>query len=517
MGVIETALVNAPDASGVLTPEALDFAASLEREFRGRREELLLERAARQERIAAGELPDFLASTRDVREGDWKVAPVPADLQDRRVEITGPAGDRKMVINAFNSGARIYMADFEDANSPTWENVVGGQQNLTDAIERTISLEQGEKRYALADEVAVLLVRPRGWHLQERHVEVDGKHVSAGLFDFGVYFHRNAERLLERGSGPYFYLPKLESHLEARLWNDVFCFAQDCLGLPRGTIKATVLIETVLAAFEMEEILYELRDHSAGLNAGRWDYIFSVIKKFRERPEFVLPDRAQVTMTVPFMRAYTELLVRTCHGRGAHAIGGMAAFIPSRRDPEVNAIALARVHEDKEREARDGFDGTWVAHPDLVPVAMEEFDAVLADRPNQLERLREDVRTQATDLLAVSETPGEITEAGVRANVSVGIRYIAAWLQGVGAAAIDNLMEDAATAEISRSQVWQWIRHGRVERAEVERIILEVMAELPDDAVHREAREVFEKVALHEVFVDFLTLTAYAQLVRDET
>ncbi len=508
--------VSAPDEAGVLTPEALDLVVALEREFADRREELLLARAARQERIEAGELPTFLESTREIREGDWRVAPAPADLQDRRVEITGPAGDRKMVINAFNSGARIYMADFEDANSPTWENVVGGQQNLTDAIERTISLEQGEKSYALNDEVAVLLVRPRGWHLQERHVEVDGSHVSAGLFDFGVYLHRNAERLLASGSGPYFYLPKLESHLEARLWNDVFCFAQDRLGLPRGTIKATVLIETILAAFEMDEILYELREHSAGLNAGRWDYIFSVIKKFRDRPEFVLPDRAQVTMTVPFMRAYTELLVKTCHRRGAHAIGGMAAFIPSRRDPEVNAIALARVREDKARESGDGFDGTWVAHPDLVPVAMAEFDAVLGERPNQVERLREDVSTEASDLLAVAATPGEITEAGVRANVSVGIRYIAAWLQGVGAAAIDNLMEDAATAEISRSQIWQWIRHGRVERADVERIIREVMAELPDEPVYREAEDVFEKVALNDVFVDFLTLTAYAQLIRDE-
>jgi malate synthase len=322
--------------------------------------------------------------------------------------------------------------------------------------------------------------------------------------------------LLERGTGPYFYLPKLESHLEARLWNDVFCFAQDHIGIPRGTIKATVLIETILAAFEMDEILYELRDHSAGLNAGRWDYIFSVIKKFRDRPEFVLPDRVQVTMTVPFMRAYTELLVRTCHSRGAHAIGGMAAFIPSRRDPEVNENALARVREDKARESGDGFDGTWVAHPDLVPVAMAEFDAVLGDRPNQLERLREDVTTEAADLLDVAATPGEITEAGVRANVSVGIRYIAAWLQGVGAAAIDNLMEDAATAEISRSQIWQWIHHGRVERAAVERIIGEVMAELPDESVYFEACEVFEKVALREVFVDFLTLTAYAQLLGDE-
>jgi malate synthase len=513
LSAIATAVVNAPDEAGVLTPEALDLVVALHREFAGRREELLLARAERQERIAAGELPTFLESTSSVRGGDWRVAPAPADLQDRRVEITGPAGDRKMVINAFNSGARIYMADFEDANSPTWENVVGGQQNLTDAIDRTITVEQGEKRYELNDEVAVLLVRPRGWHLQERHVEVDGKHVSAGLFDFGVYLHRNWERLLERGSGPYFYLPKLESHLEARLWNDVFCFAQDSLGIPRGTIKATVLIETVLAAFEMDEILYELREHSAGLNAGRWDYIFSVIKKFRDRPEFVLPDRAQVTMTVPFMRAYTELLVRTCHSRGAHAIGGMAAFIPSRRDPGVNEIALARVSEDKRREARDGFDGSWVAHPDLVPVAMAEFDAELGDRPNQLERLRDDVATTAEDLLDVAATPGEITEAGVRSNVSVGIRYIAAWLQGVGAAAIDNLMEDAATAEISRSQIWQWIHHGRVERADVDRIVAEVMEELPDEPVYAEARDVFEKVALREVFVEFLTLTAYAQLL----
>jgi malate synthase len=505
--------VHARDEAGVLTPDALDLVVALQREFAGRREELLLARAERQERIAAGELPDFLESTRSVRERDWRVAPVPADLQDRRVEITGPAGDRKMVINAFNSGARMYMADFEDANSPTWENVLGGQQNLTDAIERTISLDTGDKRYELNDDVAVLLVRPRGWHLQERNVEVDGKHVSAGLFDFGVYLRRNAERLLERGTGPYFYLPKLESHLEARLWNDVFCFAQDRLGLPHGTIKATVLIETVLAAFEMDEILYELREHSAGLNAGRWDYIFSVIKKFRDCEDFVLPDRAEVTMTVPFMRAYTELLVRTCHRRGAHAIGGMAAFIPSRRDPEVTEVALTRVREDKRRESGDGFDGTWVAHPDLVPVATAEFDAVLGDRPNQVDRLREDVSTTAADLLHVAATPGEITEAGVRANVSVGIRYIAAWLQGVGAAAIDNLMEDAATAEISRSQIWQWLHHGRIERADVERIIDEVMAELPDEPVYRDARDVFEKVALRETFVEFLTLTAYGQLL----
>jgi malate synthase len=506
------AAVLAPDQAGALTPGALALVVELQREFGGRRLELLRARAERQERILGGELPGFLDATHDVREGDWRVAPAPADLRDRRVEITGPAGDRKMVINALNSGARVFMADFEDANSPTWANVVGGQQNLTDAIERTISLETPEKSYSLNDELAVLLVRPRGWHLVERNVLVDGEPVSASLFDFGVYFHRNAERLLARGSGPYFYLPKLESHLEARLWNDAFCLAQDRLGIPRGTIKATVLIETILAAFEMEEILYELREHSAGLNAGRWDYIFSVIKKFHHRDDFVLPDRVQVTMTVPFMRAYTELLVHTCHRRGAHAIGGMAAFIPSRRDLEVNEVALTRVREDKDREAGDGFDGTWVAHPDLVPVAMAEFDLVLGERPNQLDRLREDVAVEAADLLNVDATPGEITEAGLRTNVSVGIRYIAAWLSGVGAAAIDNLMEDAATAEISRSQVWQWAHHGRVSRADVERTIAEVAAELPDDRVHVDARELFERLALADEFAEFLTLPAYERL-----
>jgi len=504
----------APDEAGVLTPEALALVVELQRELGDRREELLRARAERQQRISAGELPAFLDETRAVREGDWKVAEVPADLQDRRVEITGPAGDRKMVINALNSGAKVFMADFEDANSPTWENVVGGQQNLTDAIERTITLAMPEKRYALNDEVAVLLVRPRGWHLEERNVLVDGRPVSASLFDFGIYFQRNAERLLERGSGPYFYLPKLESHLEARLWNDAFCLAQDRLGVPRGTIKATVLIETILAAFEMEEILHELREHSAGLNAGRWDYIFSVIKKFHDRDDFVLPDRVQVTMTVPFMRAYTEFLVRTCHGRGAHAIGGMAAFIPNRRDPEVTEVALARVHEDKKREAGDGFDGTWVAHPDLVSTAMEDFDAVLGDRPNQRERLREEVAVDAADLLNVAATPGEITQAGLRTNVSVGIRYIAAWLSGVGAAAIDNLMEDAATAEISRSQVWQWVHHERVSREDVERTIDELGAELPGDGVYVEARELFERLALADEFTEFLTLPAYERLLE---
>jgi malate synthase len=504
----------APDDAGVLTPEALDLVASLEREFGTRREELLRARAERQNRLSAGELPDRLEETRGVRESDWQVAPVPADLQDRRVEITGPSGDRKMVINALNSGARIYMADFEDANSPTWENVVVGQLNLTDAIERTISIETPDKRYSLKDEVAVLLVRPRGWHLLERHVEIDGRPVSASIFDFGVYFQRNAELLLRRGTGPYFYLPKLESHLEARLWNDVFCFAQDRLGLARGTIKATVLIETILAAFEMEEILYELREHSAGLNAGRWDYIFSAIKKFRDREDFVLPDRAQVTMTVPFMRAYTELLVRSCHKRGAHAIGGMAAFIPSRRDPEVTETALVRVRDDKLRESGDGFDGTWVAHPGLVPTAMEVFDAALGERPNQLERLRKEVSVEAGDLLNVSATPGAVTEDGVRTNVSVGIRYLASWLSGTGAAAIDNLMEDAATAEISRSQIWQWVHHGRVSRDDVKRAIADVVAELPLQPVVDEARALFEQVALGEEFTEFLTIPAYDRLLE---
>jgi malate synthase len=516
-GAVATGVaVLAPDAAGILTPEALELVAALEHEFGERRRELLSARTQRQERISAGELPAFLEETRAVREADWRVAPAPSDLADRRVEITGPAGDRKMVINAFNSGAQMYMSDFEDANSPTWQNVVGGQQNLTDAIERTISVESGEKSYRLNEDAAVLLVRPRGWHLLERHVEVDGRPVSASLFDFGVYFQRNATRLLERDSGPYFYLPKLESHLEARLWNDVFCFAQDHVGIPRGTIKATVLIETILAAFEMEEILYELREHSGGLNAGRWDYIFSAIKKFRDRDDFVLPDRVDVTMGVPFMRAYTELLVRTCHSRGAHAIGGMAAFIPSRRDAEVNERALTSVRGDKLRESGDGFDGTWVAHPDLVPVAAEVFDAALGERPNQLEQLRGDVSVDAADLLNVSATPGAVTDEGVRTNVSVGIRYLASWLSGTGAAAIDNLMEDAATAEISRSQIWQWVRHGRVERSDVQRAIEEVVAELPDEPVVADARTLFEQVALGAEFEEFLTLPAYERLLANE-
>ena len=440
-----------------------------------------------------------------MRAGDWRIAPFPDEIADRRVEITGPV-DRKMVINALNSGAKVFMADFEDANSPTWENCIDGQRNLTDALERTISLDTGEKRYTLNDEVAVLFVRPRGWHLEERHFEVDGAPMSGSLFDFGLYFLRNRGR-----NGRYFYLPKLESHLEARLWNDVFAFAQDRLGVPRGTIKATVLIETILAAFEMDEILHELREHSAGLNAGRWDYIFSVIKKLGHRPEFVLPDRAAVTMAVPFMRSYCELLVKTCHRRDAHAMGGMAAFIPSRRDPEVNAVALEKVREDKDREASQGFDGTWVAHPDLVPVAMESFDRVLGDRPNQIDRQRDDVEARADALLDVAATPGDVTEEGLRNNVSVGIQYLAAWLHGSGAVAINNLMEDAATAEISRSQIWQWLRHDRVGEADVRRITDEEIEKLGPD--YEDARAIFERIATEPEFVEFLTLPAYDRLV----
>jgi len=496
--------VVAPADAEILSRDALAFVELLERELGPRRLELLERRTVRQRELDAGTKPDFLAETRDVRSGDWRVAAPPADLQDRRVEITGPV-DRKMMINALNSGASVFMADFEDATSPSWENVVDGQRNLRDAVRRTISLDQGEKSYRLTEELATLVVRPRGWHLTERHVLVDGEPVSASLFDFGLAFFHNAREQLERGTGPYFYLPKLESHLEARLWNDAFLLAQDELGILRGSIKATVLIETILAAFEMDEILYELREHSAGLNAGRWDYIFSVIKKFRER-DFVLPDRAQVTMAVPFMRAYTDLLVQTTHRRGAHAIGGMAAFIPSRKDPEVNAVALAKVREDKERESGNGFDGTWVAHPDLVPVAREIFDGVLGERPNQVERRRDDVSVGRDALLEFEIPGGEVTDEGLRTNVSVGVRYLHSWLNSVGAAAIDNLMEDAATAEISRSQVWQWVRQGRFSR---ERVRGEV------DAVRdgmEPAAELFERVALEDSFVEFLTLPAYELL-----
>jgi malate synthase len=522
--------INAPSdeaTTSVLTPEALAFVVSLQREFGARRTELLQRRAERQARLDAGERPDFLAETRAVREGDWRVADVPADLRDRRVEITGPV-DRRMVINALNSGAKVFMADFEDATSPTWGNLISGHINLTDAIERTITFNHPDGRvYALNDTVATLLIRPRGWHLPEKHVVVDGEPISGSLFDFGLYLFRNGRRLLDKGSGPYMYLPKLESHLEARLWNDVFLFTQQALGLPRGSIKATVLIETILAAFEMEEILHELREHSGGLNAGRWDYIFSMIKKFRNRGDMLLPDRAQITMTVPFMRAYTELLVQTCHKRGAFAIGGMAAFIPNRRNPEVNEVAMARVRDDKQRESGDGFDGTWVAHPDLVPIALEIFDGVLGERPNQLSKQRPEVSVAGADLLNTRIEGGQITEAGLRANVSVGIQYIASWLRGTGAAAIYNLMEDAATAEISRSQVWQWVRHGAtladgrpVTRALVQQIegeelqkLQQALGETPfSQGRFTEAAALFEQVALSDDFIEFLTLPAYEHI-----
>jgi malate synthase len=506
----DTAPSSVEGAGEILNADALEFVAALQREFGGERERLLRARVARQAELDGGAMPDFPAETAPVRAGEWRVAEVPPDLQDRRVEITGPV-ERKMMINALNSRASVFMADFEDANSPTWENVVAGQKNLVDAIERTIELQTEDKTYRLNDETAVLVVRPRGWHLPEKHMLVDGQPVSASLFDFGLYLFHNAERLAAHGTGPYFYLPKLENRFEARLWNAVFEWGQDRLGLERGTIKATVLIETILAAFEMEEILYELRDHSAGLNAGRWDYIFSVIKKFRSRPDFLLPDRAEVTMTVPFMRAYTQLLVRSCHRRGAHAIGGMAAFIPSRRDPEVNEVALAKVREDKLRESGDGFDGTWVAHPDLVPVAKEVFDDALGERPNQRDRLREDVEVTAKELLDVRIPGAGVTEAGVRANVGVGIRYLESWLRGVGAAAIFNLMEDAATAEISRSQIWQWVRHGAVGERAVRDAVEKEMGDL-EGGRFQEARALFEQVALSEDFTEFLTIPAYEHI-----
>jgi malate synthase len=486
--------VLAPADDAVLSSEALAFVALLQRELGPRRTELL---ARRRERTGR---PDFLAETRAIRDGDWAVVPPPAALRDRRVEITGPP-DRKMMINALNSGARVFMADFEDACSPTWQNIVEGQRNLSDAVRRTISLEAAGKAYRLNEDVATLVVRPRGWHLHERHMLVDGEPVSASLFDFGLACFHNAREQLERGSGPYYYLPKLESHLEARLWNDAFALAERELGLPTSSICATVLIETIFAAFEMDEILWELHERPAALNAGRWDYIFSVIKKLGA----VLPDRAQVTMTVPFMRAYTELLVATCHRRRAHAIGGMAAFIPSRRDPEVNAIALTKVREDKERESSDGFDGTWVAHPDLVPVATEVFDGVLGERPNQVERRRDDVSVSAGQLLDFEVPGGEITDDGLRANVAVGVRYLHAWLNGTGAAAIDNLMEDVATAEISRAQVWSWVQCGRFAAGRVR-------AELESVEAGPEAKKLFEQVALADEFVEFLTLPAYDRL-----
>ncbi|MER7820421.1 malate synthase A [Streptomyces sp. NPDC096153] len=521
-----------PRQEEVLTDAALAFVAELHRRFTPRRDELLARRAERRAEIARTSTLDFLPETAWIREDeDWKVAPAPAALDDRRVEITGPT-DRKMTINALNSGAKVWLADFEDASAPTWENVVLGQLNLIDAYERRIDFTDPRtgKSYALrpADELATVVVRPRGWHLDERHLLVDGRPVPGALVDFGLYFFHNAQRLIDLGKGPYFYLPKTESHLEARLWNDVFVFAQEHVGIPRGTVRATVLIETITAAYEMEEILYELRDHAAGLNAGRWDYLFSIVKNFRDGgAKFVLPDRNAVTMTAPFMRAYTELLVRTCHKRGAHAIGGMAAFIPSRKDAEVNKVAFEKVKADKDREAGDGFDGSWVAHPDLVPVAMASFDAVLGDRPNQKDRLREDVHVTAADLIDIASLHAHPTYEGLRNAVQVGIRYIEAWLRGLGAVAIFNLMEDAATAEISRSQIWQWINAGVVfengERATPElarRVAAEELAAIRDEIGEeafaagkwQQAHDLLLHVALDADYADFLTLPAYEQL-----
>ncbi|MFF8092620.1 malate synthase A [Streptomyces sp. NPDC016675] len=521
-----------PRQEEVLTDAALAFVAELHRRFTPRRDELLSRRAERRAEIARTSTLDFLPETAAIRADDsWKVAPAPAALNDRRVEITGPT-DRKMTINALNSGARVWLADFEDASAPTWENVVLGQLNLTAAYTRTIDFtdERTGKSYALRPdaELATVVMRPRGWHLDERHLQVDGRPVPGALVDFGLYFFHNAQRLLDLGKGPYFYLPKTESHLEARLWNEVFVFAQDYVGIPQGTVRATVLIETITAAYEMEEILYELRDHAAGLNAGRWDYLFSIVKNFRDGgAKFVLPDRNAVTMTAPFMRAYTELLVRTCHKRGAHAIGGMAAFIPSRRDAEVNKVAFEKVRADKDREANDGFDGSWVAHPDLVPIAMESFDKVLGDQPNQKDRLREDVDVRAADLIAIDSLDAKPTYAGLVNAVQVGIRYIEAWLRGLGAVAIFNLMEDAATAEISRSQIWQWINaevvldNGEQVTAELARKVAaeelaNIRAEIGDEAFAsgnwQQAHDLLLTVSLDEDYADFLTLPAYEQL-----
>jgi len=517
-----------PGAVRVLTPDAVAFVAALHRRFNPARLAKLKRRAGRRAELGAHPLGaplDFPAETRTLRGGDWRVAAAPADLEDRRVEITGPV-DRKMMINALNSGAQVFMADLEDACSPTWTNVIEGQVNLMDAVRRDLSMESAGRSYRLNESLATLVVRPRGWHLHERHLVIDGAPASASLVDFGLFFFHNARELVARGSGPYFYLPKLESHLEARLWNEVFVAAQEALGIPRGTIRATVLIETLPGAFEMEEILYELREHASGLNAGRWDYLFSFIKTFRDRADKVLPDRAQLTMTVPFMRAYTERLVHVCHKRGAHAIGGMAAFIPSRRDAEVNARALARVREDKERESGDGFDGSWVAHPDLVPVAREVFDAALGARPHQKDRLRNDVRTTGADMVDARVPGGLVTEGGVRMNVEIAMLYLASWLRGAGAVAIHNLMEDAATAEISRSQLWQWIRHGapidgagtmtreyylRVRAEELSR--LEQTVQGDDAARLRDAAALLDTLVLGD-FVEFLTLPGY-ELLED--
>src|SRR3954452_22210052 len=512
MSAVEAAPPPAERTEEILSDDALAFVAELHGRFGQRRSDLLAERERRDPPSG------FLDETREIREDDsWRVAPPRDDYADRRVEITGPT-DRKLVINALNSGAKGFMADFEDANSPTWRNQVEGHVNLIDAIEGTITYDASEgKHYELDDEVATLLVRPRGWHLPEKHLRVDGETVAGALMDFGLFLFHNGQRLLDHGSAPYLYLPKMEHHLEARLWNDVFVWTQDALGLPQGTIRATVLIETLPAAFQMDEILHELREHSYGLNAGRWDYIFSMIKCFRDRPEFVLPDRTDVKMTVPFMHAYTELLVQTCHKRGAFAMGGMAAQIPSRKDEQANKEALAAAKADKEREAAAGFDGTWVAHPDVVSTAMAAFDAVLGDKPNQIDKQRPDVCVAPEQLLDAEATPGEITEEGLRNDVSVGFQYISFWLGGRGAAGINNLMEDAATAEISRSQIWQWIRHGKFTREHVAQVLEQEMDKIRADVGEEtwqkgrpdETREIFEKVSLGEEFPDFLTLPAY--------
>jgi malate synthase len=519
-----------PEFAEILTPEAIDFVALLARAFEPQREELLLKRVQRQAELDAGKMPNFLAETESIRnDSSWRIAPIPADLQDRRVEITGPV-DRKMVINALNSGAYVFMADFEDAHAPTWEGTIQGQINLYDAVRRTITYTSPEgKKYALNEKTAVLLVRPRGWHLNEAHVLIDGKPISAGIFDFGLYFFHNAKQLLKNGTGPYFYLPKMESHLEARLWNSIFVRAQQELGIPQGTIKATVLIETILATFEMDEILYELREHSAGLNCGRWDYIFSAIKKFRNRPDFILPDRAQVKMTTPFMRAYSLLAIKTCHRRNAHAMGGMAAQIPIKNDPVANEQALQLVRADKRREVMDGHDGTWVAHPGLVPIALEEFNAVMKG-PNQIDKKRDDVYVTAANLVQVPE--GRITEEGLRNNISVSLQYLESWLRGSGCVPINNLMEDAATVEIARSQIWQWIHHPEGILSDGRDVTIELVHRLMDEELAKlrtsmgeqlyatrrfaTARQILDKIISSEQFVEFLTLPAYEVLCAEE-
>ncbi len=527
-GVSIDGVIN-PDFEKVLTKEAIAFVADLQRRFNPRREELLAARAERQKRLDAGEKPDFLPETVEIRQSDWTVAPLPHDILDRRVEITGPV-DRKMIINALNCGANVFMADFEDASTPTWANMVDGQFNLASAVHREIDYvdPQSGREYRLNDKTAVLFVRPRGWHLPEKHMTVDGVLMSGSLFDFGLYFFHNARELLARGSGPYFYLPKIESHLEARLWNDVFVHAQDALGVPQKSIKATVLIETILATFEMDEILWELRDHSAGLNCGRWDYIFSFIKKFREQEWSVLPDRAQVTMTAHFLRSYSQLLIKTCHRREVHAMGGMAAQIPIKNDAAANEVAMDRVRADKKREAADGHDGTWVAHPGLVVIAKAEFDAVMKGA-NQLARKRQDVHVSAADLIAVPE--GTRTESGLRQNVAVGIGYVEAWLRGIGCVPLFNLMEDAATAEISRAQIWQWVRHGQtlqdgrpVTREFVREIVREendkVRAAMGEEAYadgrYEDAAQLMIDLVEQPVFEEFLTLPAYERVLADE-